>query len=144
MQKPLDKQQHPGMQAGIPLNATVKEILASLGLEQYYETFQREGIHARNLADLTSDDLAELVRLNVTHACTHTHAETQFHGRTIVHTRRSEGIMHFCDVETRGRASPPNQQPSYSNTAGRQRGLHLRRPGKEERRRALKQPPRTT
>ena len=38
----------------------VAETLAAVGLSRHAPAFEREGIHARNLPDLTADDLAEL------------------------------------------------------------------------------------
>jgi hypothetical protein len=55
--------QQPREQTGIALDATVRDTLASLGLQQHYGAFEREGIRARNLGDLALDDLAELVRV---------------------------------------------------------------------------------
>ena len=48
------------LRGGQDMDAVVGETLAAEGLSRYAAAFEREGIQARNLPDLTADDLAEL------------------------------------------------------------------------------------
>ena len=47
---------------GGDLDAAVPKALQAMGLAHHCAPFAREGIQARNLPDLTADDLAEMVR----------------------------------------------------------------------------------
>jgi hypothetical protein len=49
------------LRGGNDLDAVVAETLNIMGLSRHCAAFAREGIHARNLEDLTADDLSELV-----------------------------------------------------------------------------------
>jgi hypothetical protein len=48
------------LRGGQDMDAVVAETLAAEGLSRYAGAFKREGIQARNLPDLTAEDLAEL------------------------------------------------------------------------------------
>lgn len=48
------------LRGGQDMDAVVAETLAAEGLSNYAAAFKREGIRARNLPDLTADDLTEL------------------------------------------------------------------------------------
>ena len=48
------------LRGGQTLDDGVAQVLRTLGLERHAAAFEREGIHTRNLVDLTDDDLGEL------------------------------------------------------------------------------------
>ena len=50
------------LRGGHGLDTAVVEALQSTGLAHRHALFAQEGIRARNLPDLTADDLAEMVR----------------------------------------------------------------------------------
>ena len=53
------------LRGGHDLETVVAHQLRTLGMWHHQTAFEREGIHARNLPDLTADDLAELVCVRV-------------------------------------------------------------------------------
>jgi len=53
------------LRGGHDLETVVADHLRTLGMWHHQTAFEREGIHARNLPDLTADDLAELVCVRV-------------------------------------------------------------------------------